>query len=75
MSSKKKSELEDQGISIQNVFTSNHLDVKYLFNLERIYLTIILRAPRGVTSAAGANMYAAKLASSPTTTDKNPKAK
>lgn len=32
------------------------------------YLTMILRAPRGVTRTAGAKAYAAKLAISPTTT-------
>lgn len=32
------------------------------------YLTITLKAPKGVTSIAGANAYAAKLATSPTIT-------
>ena len=35
--------------------------------LELKYLTMMLRAPSGVTSIAGANAYAAKLAASPTT--------
>jgi hypothetical protein len=31
----------------------------------KLYLNMMLRAPRGVTSTAGANAYAAKLATSP----------
>ena len=40
-------------------------------NVERAmsnYLTIMLRAPSGVTRTAGANAYATKFATSPTTT-------
>lgn len=33
--------------------------------MQRNYLTIILNAPRGVTSTAGANAYATKFAISP----------
>lgn len=36
----------------------------------RIYLTIMLNAPSGVTRTAGAYMYATKLANSPTITVK-----
>ena len=39
------------------------------------YLTIILRAPKGVTRMAGANAYAAKFAISPKITAKGPQNK
>jgi hypothetical protein len=36
------------------------------------HLMMMLSAPRGVTKMAGANAYAAKFASSPTTMDSSP---
>lgn len=36
--------------------------------VEAIYLTMILKAPRGVTRTAGANAYATQFAISPTIT-------
>ena len=52
---------------------------KHMFNVKKLremyiekamsnYLTIMLRAPSGVTRTAGANAYATKFAISPTTT-------
>jgi len=41
------------------------LDVRKFMKMIKLYLNMTLRAPRGVTSTAGANAYAAKLATSP----------
>lgn len=41
------------------------LGVRKCTKMTKFYLNMMLRAPRGVTSTAGANAYAAKLATSP----------
>jgi len=45
------------------------MEIETMLEME-VYLTIILKAPNGVTSTAGAYMYATKLAISPTITVK-----
>lgn len=56
---------------IESDSTSVFYRLKYHFCMSNVdsYLTRTLRAPNGVTSVAGANAYAAKLATSPAPTE------
>lgn len=53
-----------------NIFNNNDFAQQDNFlKIANSHLMMMLRAPRGVTNIAGANAYAAKFATSPTTTE------
>lgn len=49
----------------QNIKQEHNTRCRKFMKMAKFYLNMMLRAPRGVTSTAGAKAYAAKLAISP----------